>query len=166
MLYFHKIALNAYLDSSNPFEWPYIIGMSITRLALPVYLWTCQDNIAMVVLGGATPMKSGTGKPTAHLAVALIIWVAFQIGVQYIQQRWDPRFFVPARFLPVKYNYRRSDPVAREEEDCVICMSEVTTEGTEHMITPCNHVYHAECLTRWMDVKMECPTCRAPLPNP
>merc|ERR1711871_1820243 len=55
-----QICLNAYLDSSNPFEWPYMIGMSVSRLALPVYLWTCHDNLAMVVLGGATPVSGGS----------------------------------------------------------------------------------------------------------
>ena len=32
------------------------------------------------------------------------------------------------------------------------------------MNTPCNHKFHEECLTQWMEVKLECPTCRAALP--
>ena len=32
------------------------------------------------------------------------------------------------------------------------------------MRTPCSHYFHRECLVNWVDVKMECPTCRAPLP--
>jgi transmembrane E3 ubiquitin-protein ligase len=32
------------------------------------------------------------------------------------------------------------------------------------MKTPCNHKFHEECLTQWLDVKLECPTCRAVLP--
>ncbi len=34
------------------------------------------------------------------------------------------------------------------------------------MLTPCNHFFHSKCLHRWMDVKMECPTCRRMLPPP
>ena len=30
--------------------------------------------------------------------------------------------------------------------------------------TPCKHYFHQKCLVTWMDVKMECPTCRAALP--
>jgi hypothetical protein len=30
--------------------------------------------------------------------------------------------------------------------------------------TPCKHYFHQKCLIKWMDVKMECPTCRATLP--
>lgn len=32
------------------------------------------------------------------------------------------------------------------------------------MNTPCNHKFHEECLAQWMEVKLECPTCRAILP--
>jgi hypothetical protein len=31
-------------------------------------------------------------------------------------------------------------------------------------VTPCDHFFHTGCLQRWMDIKMECPTCRRPLP--
>lgn len=31
-------------------------------------------------------------------------------------------------------------------------------------VTPCDHIFHARCLQRWMDIKMECPTCRRSLP--
>ena len=53
------------------------------------------------------------------------------------------------------------------EIDCVICMSGINVlRSREHMITPCNHIFHGACLEQWMNVKMECPTCRAPLPAP
>eukprot|EP00915_Cephaloidophora_sp_WS-2016_P004553 GHVH01006091.1.p1 GENE.GHVH01006091.1~~GHVH01006091.1.p1 ORF type:complete len:956 (+),score=138.46 GHVH01006091.1:64-2931(+) len=32
-------------------------------------------------------------------------------------------------------------------------------------LTPCEHVFHEECLKEWCEVKMECPTCRSPIPN-
>ena len=50
--------------------------------------------------------------------------------------------------------------------DCVICMTEVVVSDRDYMVAPCNHLFHDECLRRWMEVKMECPTCRAPLPTP
>lgn len=50
------------------------------------------------------------------------------------------------------------------EVDCVICMSNVVVNGRNRMATPCDHVFHEECLQEWMDVKMECPTCRRILP--
>lgn len=32
------------------------------------------------------------------------------------------------------------------------------------MKTPCNHYFHNKCLEQWMNLKMECPSCRATLP--
>jgi hypothetical protein len=49
--------------------------------------------------------------------------------------------------------------------ECVICMNMVTLEPREQrMVTPCGHFFHNPCLTRWLDIKHECPTCRARLP--
>ncbi|KDN52815.1 hypothetical protein K437DRAFT_253748 [Tilletiaria anomala UBC 951] len=32
------------------------------------------------------------------------------------------------------------------------------------MVTPCHHIFHTSCLEQWLQVKTECPQCRAPLP--
>lgn len=108
----------------------------------------------------------------------LLLWMGFQVGVLTLQQRLGPRFFVPARFLPVKYNYERRINAqelsllrcsANDEEetiDCVICMVELDVDGRDYMIAPCGHIFHRECLQGWMQVKMECPTCRHVLPEP
>lgn len=36
-----------------------------------------------------------------------VAWVGLQLTVLYAQRRFGPRFFIPARFLPEKYNYFR-----------------------------------------------------------
>jgi len=33
------------------------------------------------------------------------------------------------------------------------------------MKTPCRHYFHDKCLKGWMEIKLECPFCRAPLPS-
>ena len=51
--------------------------------------------------------------------------------------------------------------------ECVICMNPLDTQRLPaRMVTPCGHFFHNKCLHKWMDVKMECPTCRQPLPPP
>ncbi|KAJ1663125.1 hypothetical protein IW140_005324 [Coemansia sp. RSA 1813] len=70
-----------------------------------------------------------------------------------------------------------SEPLAEaidgsSSPDCAICMVLIDSavpsanqqERTAYMVTPCHHVYHTECLVQWMDIKLECPICRAPLP--
>ena len=32
--------------------------------------------------------------------------------------------------------------------------------GELYMLTPCSHVFHAECLEKWFEFKKECPNCR------
>mmetsp|Transcript_738 Transcript_738/g.810 ORF Transcript_738/g.810 Transcript_738/m.810 type:complete len:1236 (+) Transcript_738:144-3851(+) len=49
--------------------------------------------------------------------------------------------------------------------DCVICYNEIdTTNRTAYMLSPCDHIFHKDCLVQWMEVKMECPICRTQLP--
>jgi len=49
--------------------------------------------------------------------------------------------------------------------DCVICYNSINvTEPKSYMLAPCDHIFHSECMTQWMTVKMECPICRMELP--
>lgn len=110
-------------------------------------------------------------------------WVGLQVAVLLSQGRLGPRWFVPRRWRPQKYDYHREVPQsvldgigggdAEEglgggaEVDCVICMAPVEPHRLDaRMVTPCDHFFHNACMLRWMQVKLECPTCRRPLPTP
>lgn len=72
---------------------------------------------------------------------------------------------VALRYVQYKpYDYHRK-PVRREknEVECVICMTLIEDTHDGCMMTPCDHLFHRDCLQQWMDVKMECPSCRAQL---
>ena len=34
-----------------------------------------------------------------------------------------------------------------------------------YMLTPCNHIFHSECLEKWLEQKKECPNCRTSFEN-
>lgn len=49
---------------------------------------------------------------------------------------------------------------------CAICMCNIDfSDKQSFMVAPCHHAFHTECLSQWMDVKLECPTCRSVLPD-
>jgi hypothetical protein len=52
-------------------------------------------------------------------------------------------------------------------QDCAICMMSVGGghDSSARVVTPCDHVFHQDCLKRWMDIKMECPVCRRAVPD-
>lgn len=52
---------------------------------------------------------------------------------------------------------------------CVICMVNISIfDDFDHELcavcTPCDHIFHQKCLKKWMNVKLECPTCRRSIP--
>eukprot|EP01117_Protostelium_nocturnum_P001839 TRINITY_DN1230_c0_g1_i5.p2 TRINITY_DN1230_c0_g1~~TRINITY_DN1230_c0_g1_i5.p2 ORF type:complete len:593 (+),score=179.91 TRINITY_DN1230_c0_g1_i5:213-1781(+) len=146
-----QIWTNVQLGSNKALQTKYIIGMALTRFLLPAYLLGCPNNF----------VRTET-KP--WLVIITGIWLAIQVTVLLLQDRYGSRFFIPGTMLPEKYNYRRPLTVVSEEgRECVICMNTVDVEE-DYMLTPCDHIFHAECLGRWMDQKLECPTCRRRLP--
>jgi transmembrane E3 ubiquitin-protein ligase len=78
------------------------------------------------------------------------------------------------------------DDTTRKVFDCAICMNEIDVpvltkadnigskssrgggaawfEQRNYMVTPCRHIFHAECLEGWMNLRLVCPVCREALP--
>lgn len=103
----------------------------------------------------------GARRLRLELCVSALLLQLLQVSLMLSQRRLGPRWFVPWLCLPHVYNYHRRS--LREAGECVICMLEIS--GEEGVCTtPCEHRFHHGCLERWMDVKMECPTCRRVLP--
>jgi hypothetical protein len=146
-----QIYCNATRNAPKPMTLVYIIVMSITRLFVPLYLFGCPRNIIGI-------------QPNPILCVVLILWVFVQAVVLVSQYFLGPRWFIPKMLLPPKYDYKRPIPAELlEDPSCVVCMSDI--DSSEAVVTPCNHVFHAQCLARWMEEKMECPTCRTIIPE-
>ena len=47
--------------------------------------------------------------------------------------------------------------------ECIICMQEFET-GSEITRMPCSHVYHGDCIVKWLKTSHFCPLCRYPMP--
>ncbi|KAK2659360.1 hypothetical protein Ddye_005893 [Dipteronia dyeriana] len=44
-------------------------------------------------------------------------------------------------------------------EQCVICLERFSSGG-ETVLIPCSHIYHRNCITKWLETALHCPTCR------
>eukprot|EP00930_Biecheleria_cincta_P085007 TRINITY_DN74427_c0_g1_i1.p1 TRINITY_DN74427_c0_g1~~TRINITY_DN74427_c0_g1_i1.p1 ORF type:complete len:528 (+),score=74.33 TRINITY_DN74427_c0_g1_i1:205-1584(+) len=153
-----QILRDAWYGCRSSLKTSFISGISISRLLLPLYLWGCPYSIFR---GDIYPRLPGA--PSSQWCLFLLVAQATQVGVLLLQRRYGPRFFVPWVCMPWAYNYRRFIAIDPGTE-CVICMVELSPEDGARVVTPCNHAFHKTCLEQWMEVKMECPTCRTELP--
>ncbi|KAM7249322.1 hypothetical protein ACFE04_016854 [Oxalis oulophora] len=149
-----QIITNVIRDSRKPLHPYYILGMTITRCAIPLYVFGCPHNF----------MRIATDK---IWCICLVVFMGLQALILLSQHCLGSRWFIPRQILPEKYSYyRKFDQNNNHAVDCVICMTaiDITQRCNDCMVTPCDHFFHSGCLQRWMDIKMECPTCRRPLP--
>ncbi|KAK6346892.1 hypothetical protein TWF696_006994 [Orbilia brochopaga] len=49
-----------------------------------------------------------------------------------------------------------------EGTECVVCQDEFKVQE-EVVKLPCRHIYHEECVTRWLETHDACPICRTPI---
>ncbi|KAF6263606.1 hypothetical protein COO60DRAFT_1282130 [Scenedesmus sp. NREL 46B-D3] len=168
---------NIHSTSKQPIQPSYILASSAARLLLPVYVFSCPDNILTL--------------PTQPWLVrALLLWVGAQVALLLLQHYTHPHVLLPAALQPERYNYHRpelpwhyaaGDDLLRDVVEgcdvvtgegvveCVICMGPASLMPLGgRVVTPCGHFYHKQCLLQWMEVPVggvACPTCRwGPLP--
>ncbi|KAI6024101.1 hypothetical protein BKA83DRAFT_4267758 [Pisolithus microcarpus] len=155
----------------------YLIGMSICRLWFPFYFLANSANVLDV--------------EPRRWVYSLAAFVLFQVGVVLLQKSLGPMFFLPRRFATAQiYDYHppmpsnMHDPEAPDQPlgDCSICMEVIHVKDSKQLqqvtggllqkvgvkknysVAPCHHIFHTECLEKWLAVKNICPQCRRPLP--
>ncbi|XP_042010758.1 transmembrane E3 ubiquitin-protein ligase FLY2-like [Salvia splendens] len=149
-----QIVINVVRDSRKPLHPHYILGMTLTRISIPLYVFGCPHNFTRI-------------EPDRMWCICLALFMALQVFILLLQHYLGSRWFIPRQILPEKYSYyKRFLQGSNHATDCVICMTaiDLSQRSNDCMVTPCDHFFHGSCLQRWMDIKMECPTCRRPLP--
>ena len=56
------------------------------------------------------------------------------------------------------------DPIKIEYPTCSICLMDIN-EGQKTILLPCGHMFHDECITKWLNIHNTCPLCRFELPT-
>ncbi|XP_057458308.1 E3 ubiquitin-protein ligase BIG BROTHER [Lotus japonicus] len=57
-----------------------------------------------------------------------------------------------------KYKFSSLFKRKNSEKRCVICQM-TYRRGDQQMKLPCNHLYHGECITKWLSINKKCPVC-------
>lgn len=58
------------------------------------------------------------------------------------------------------YGLTRVPETSRDQEDCPVCLEKFIS-GQALLSLPCNHRFHPDCLTPWLEGHEQCPYCRA-----
>ncbi|KAJ7943511.1 E3 ubiquitin-protein ligase RING1-like [Quillaja saponaria] len=72
------------------------------------------------------------------------------------------------RVRVVKDGKKRSQRVPCEERvntDCTICLEEIGKGSSFAARMPCSHVFHEDCILRWLNESHYCPVCRFEIPT-
>ncbi|EMS65730.1 Transmembrane E3 ubiquitin-protein ligase 1 [Triticum urartu] len=151
----HYLGSRCFIPRQTAFFWEESFScMTATRVAIPLYIFGCPSNFMRI-------------EPDKKWCIAVTTFMSIQAAVLLLQHYLGSRCFIPRQILPEKYCYHRKvEDSTNQPIDCVICMTtiDLSQRTSEYMVAPCEHIFHSGCLQRWMDIKMECPTCRRSLP--
>jgi hypothetical protein len=56
------------------------------------------------------------------------------------------------------------DPKKLEYPTCSICLMDIN-DGQNTILLPCGHMFHSDCVTKWLEIHNTCPLCRFELPT-
>ncbi|PON74860.1 RING/U-box superfamily protein [Trema orientale] len=108
-----QIVTNVIRDSRKPLHPHYVIGMTVTRLAIPLYMFGCPNNFMRI-------------EPNKSWCICLVGFIGLQTSILLLQHYLGSRWFIPRQILPEKYSYyRRFDQDTSHATDCVICMTAI-----------------------------------------
>ncbi|KAL0408672.1 UNVERIFIED_CONTAM: E3 ubiquitin-protein ligase [Sesamum radiatum] len=73
----------------------------------------------------------------------------------------DTEFMIPAADSSVAS--LESKKITEPGSSCCICMEEFE-EGCDGVCMPCSHVFHGDCIKKWLSTSHYCPLCRFEMP--
>ena len=190
-LWWPQIYRNAMRNCRKALSWEYVLGTSITR-TLPVVYWYFADRNILSIETNPTTAYILLG--WVWLQVTIMASQRFLGPRLFVKDSWFPPAYdyhpllqeddveaggMSIGLLASASEAKDKDEKTRKVFDCAICMNEIdvpvlsksepvrgTTwlERLNYMVTPCRHIFHAECLEGWMNLRLVCPVCRESLP--
>ncbi|GJN38557.1 hypothetical protein PR202_gb27612 [Eleusine coracana subsp. coracana] len=72
----------------------------------------------------------------------------------------------PIETLPAFTYAHESDGIGGGGGECSVCLGTVREGEMVRRLPACLHVYHVECIDRWLAAHRTCPVCRSKLDHP
>ncbi|KAA0175949.1 hypothetical protein FNF27_02670 [Cafeteria roenbergensis] len=153
-LWVPQIIHSARLGAPHGMRTSYVVISTLLRMFPILYVLGCPASF-LVELG------LDAYQPT--LAASIAAWVSLQLVILVMQQSFGAQFLVPTALLPEKYDYYRPVLV----RDGRVAQADDDHEDNDGAAggAPAAHP-GPDCLRQWFNVKMQCPTCRAAVPEP
>lgn len=154
-----QIIHNVINGVNKMFRVEFIVGISFTKFFFFIYYYGSSES----------NLFNGQNNSNIVFLSCLFFYLLFQIVTLISMDIYGPRFMIPSYLQPKNYSYFRHvdnlDIEANTLNDCAICLEEVKSQNLkEVMITPCDHLFHTNCLMTWMEHQLKCPVCRSILP--
>lgn len=84
-----QIITNVIRDSRKPLHPHYILGITVTRLAIPLYIFGCPNNFMRI-------------EPDKSWCLCLAVFIGLQAAILLLQHYLGSRWFIPRQ---VRLNY-------------------------------------------------------------
>uniref|UniRef100_A0A7C8YEW2 RING-type domain-containing protein n=1 Tax=Opuntia streptacantha TaxID=393608 RepID=A0A7C8YEW2_OPUST len=78
-----------------------------------------------------------------------------RVSLYYRDLNRDPNYAKEAAMDP-----RKNKTLDEEGKSCAVCLEDFEARE-EVMLTPCNHMFHEECIVPWVKSHGQCPVCRS-----
>ena len=153
------------------------IKCTYRRSLSPLVYWPIALSRALFLgYHFACPANFLRYQPRPYIALVAASFLALQLLFLLLQDRIGVLWFIPKRYRakyasPYYKTPQEEATIAAADVDCVICMTPLSLPGAKNVSNsnrtlhaPCGHRFHSDCLGRWLDMKPDCPTCRANLP--
>lgn len=178
---------NTIKNKKKSFTWEYIIVMSIIRMIPISYLCLYKQNL---LSHHYDPYLFFLILFWFSFQICLL-YLQILFGPRFwTDKNWIPKSYDYYRILDFdnlekghlsdilkKSKLEKDvDGVIKCKSTCSICISEINfiiysnkkksskIKNDSYMITPCNHIFHSDCLENWLSYKLQCPVCRDDLP--
>ncbi|CAI5760801.1 unnamed protein product [Candida verbasci] len=181
---------NTLKNRNHSFQWEFLIGTSLLRIIPICYFCLIESN----PLRHRYDPKLAIVISTYLILQLFLLYLQFKLGARFwINEKFLPKQYDYHRIVTKSLlgelsintdNSKAFEELTEYKTNCPICMNDdlivpvwnknddkqedlkkkLIHHKMNYMITPCNHLFHNECLESWMKYKLQCPVCRKSLP--